>query len=139
MWITDIKETYKLEKCDIRHRGSFSDKLEQKNSILEVDKDFLIDKKRILIDLVRVNVAPYVRVIRCFKCRRFGHYANKRTRDQCCANCSGHRATASCASTTLKCSNCKEDNERSANSNRCPSFQKYKEKLFNSFSSGNTQ
>lgn len=103
------------------------------NWIVDVDTDSkneLLKKGRICIDLMRTRVVEFIRIIRCFRCQRFGHVASRCRNDTRCGKCGEGHDKKDCTSEIEKCVNCEVNNEHCSDSFNCPSFVKYKrEKL----------
>lgn len=55
----------------------------------------------------RVKCYEHVNLLRCYKCSRFGHIAEKCTSEkEICGNCGGEHPTRSCVTKDNKCPNC---------------------------------
>lgn len=79
------------------------------NIILEVENDIytqLLSEERLNIGWKRCKLFEYVNVVRCFKCARYGHFAEKCRNETTCFNCAGNHETTECQEEYLKCINC---------------------------------
>lgn len=81
------------------------------NVILETSVEsfnYLIKQKNIRFGWDSFPVYEFVSVLRCFKCCKYGHTANKcRQENYTCPQCSGNHKLDQCTSQTKCCSNCK--------------------------------
>lgn len=67
----------------------------------------IMRKGRLNILWDRVKCYEHVNLLRCYKCSRFGHIADKCTSEkEICGNCSGEHPTKSCVAEDSKCPNC---------------------------------
>lgn len=106
-----------------------------RNAIIEADarlSDKLLKRGRVLITYNRCRIQLYKRVIRCFRCQRFGHTAISCRDESNCAKCAGQHETKDCKKETECCINCRESNRKDdhrADSYDCNSFQEYRKKI----------
>lgn len=77
---------------------------ELKNKICQIGK--------INIGWRRCVVHEFFKIVRCFKCARYGHLAGKCENNETCFNCAGPHKTSECRSKHLKCINCVETNNK---------------------------
>lgn len=93
----------------------------------------LIDQRKILLQYQVLHIAECHRVIRCFKCQKYGHFAHKCGRSQVCPICSGPHAAQECTSETQSCNNCKlsnsDNHNHRADCNTCPIFLAFRKEL----------
>lgn len=77
----------------------------------------------------RCRFADYVKVLQCYRCLSFGHFAKDCKRGSFCGHCAGIHATRDCMNRDLeaKCHNCSQGTAASANlshsaldPNKCP-------------------
>lgn len=108
------------------------------NWLLGVGKEFmeyLINSKRICIDMERYRVVKFVPIVRCFKCQTFGHILSKCDKEIKCLNCAGKHFVKDCNVDTVVCANCKQNGDNTleishkADSLDCPVFKKYRDEL----------
>lgn len=112
------------------------------NIILEVENDIyatLLSEERLNIGWKRCKVFEYVNVVRCFKCARYGHFAEKCKNETTCFNCAGSHMTTECQEQYVKCINCFNAKEKlklnisydhTAYDRECASYIKIREREF---------
>ena len=66
----------------------------------------LIEMNKICIGHSSCPVKKHIRVFRCFKCQRFGHFKQTCRNAVACAVCAGPHETKDCTVQVEKCSNC---------------------------------
>lgn len=107
------------------------------NWLIDVDIDvkrFLLNRKRICIDMERYRIVEFIPIIRCNKCQIYGHYAATCDNTVHCVKCSGEHHISNCNETKETCYNCYHDNPEGEISHRadspdCPCFKKYRQAL----------
>lgn len=73
---------------------------------------YFMTQKRLYLGWDSYPIFEYVNVLRCFKCCRYGHKAEKcRNKEYVCPKCSGSHRSWECNSTNLCCTNCKHANQ----------------------------
>lgn len=95
-------------------------------SVLLTFKASQIVPTEVKFDYLTMKIETYIpRVIRCFKCQRFGHFANQcRNAHDVCPKCSQNHKYNDCNRTELKCINC--GGNHSAAFQGCPKHQERK-------------
>lgn len=84
------------------------------NAILEVDVptfNNLMKVEKINIGFDRCPVVDALHILRCFKCKGFGHKSTECKNEENCSKCSEHHRTAECTSKDIRCVNCLKMNE----------------------------
>lgn len=107
------------------------------NWIVDVDPegaDFLVERRRVCIDLERYRIVSFVPIIRCHKCQAFGHMRQKCTDIEKCPKCAGDHALKDCTIKDESCINCarrddETDTSHRADSMDCPCYQAYRSEL----------
>ncbi|CAF1390263.1 unnamed protein product, partial [Didymodactylos carnosus] len=74
----------------------------------------LLAQRKLVITLFAfptANYVPPIKIIRCFRCQKLGHYAQNCNKQVKCSKCSGPHSIDKCSSSTEICPNC-GDNHR---------------------------
>lgn len=123
---TKIKEMDGISTGDLTVVRDFKSK-NGRNIIVELnarEAGNLIEKRKLHIDYSILNLAECQRIIRCFKCQKYGHTA---------IGCSRPVRCAGWKETTHNCTNCRNNNsditDHRADNNRCPVFLAYRKSL----------
>jgi hypothetical protein len=85
------------------------------NYIIDVDKithDKLINEGKIRFGWLICKVVENIHVIRCYKCMRYGHIADKCKNERTCAKCGENHETKNCTSQFNRCINCVSYNNK---------------------------
>lgn len=87
------------------------------------------------------KVQDYIRILRCFKCSGYYHFAKDCKNNITCGNCGRKHTTKECKNETKKCVNCEEkiksfkikdiNSNHSAFDTNCPYYKKEYEKQRN--------
>lgn len=113
------------------------------NCIIEVSpvRKRLQAYKRIYIGFSACGFADYVRIIQCYKCLSFGHYAADCNSEPLCGHCSGKHELRACKNkkSVSKCANCVRDqssvrdvDHSALDIKKCPVLiRRIKNKIFN--------
>lgn len=107
------------------------------NWIVDVDMegaDFLLERKRVCIDLDRYRIVRFVPIVRCYRCQAYGHVSQKCADSEKCPKCAGDHGLKDCTKTEESCINCirrddDTDNSHRADSMECPCYQEYRAEL----------
>src|SRR5699024_10137112 len=67
---------------------------------------------RVCIGCSSCPVKCHIRVLRCFKCNRFGHCKRECRNEMTCTVCAGPHDTKTCTEHGVKCTNCSWVNEK---------------------------
>lgn len=128
--IQEIKLNGNLEDKKVELVSTFLDRKGNKNAVIDTDFEaaqYLLQNKKLLIDMIRLRVEKYINIKRCFRCQRFGHLATNCNREFACSKCGESHDSRQCNSKEEKCANCKAT-DHSASSKVCPSYLEYKDK-----------
>ena len=139
--ITAIKkQNSELENSNISLHSQIGINISTKYMVFKSDHvscQKLIDKRTANVSLTRVDMLPFIPLIQCHNCSRFGHMDKHcRFKTKGCPNCSGDHNLRECDSKdNAECTNCKryglEHNHHSWEK-ICPIRSKYmKEHIFN--------
>lgn len=134
---TVLEELYGETSLDFQIIKKITTKQNRVNWLIDVNtegRDLLLSKKRICLDFERYRVVEFVSIIRCFKCQQFGHHAGICKSIQHCVRCAGNHSIDQCTSDSECCANCyfqdkDSDCAHRADSNVCPVFKEYRNKL----------
>lgn len=105
-----------LEHVNIKIIANIVQKFTQ-NIVIEVSpsvRNLIISKGYLFIGWEKYYVEDYVRVLRCYRCQRYGH-TKKDCQDSnpvCCPLCTENHELKECVATTKKCNNCVLYNKR---------------------------
>src|SRR5690606_35564204 len=72
----------------------------------------LMEVKKVCVGYSSCPMKDRIRVMRCYKCNRFGHCQRECRNGLSCAACAGPHDTKSCTVRDVKCSNCEWVNEK---------------------------
>lgn len=87
----------------------------QGNIVLDVEADIyerILNMAKLNIGWRKCDVREYFNIIRCFKCKGYGHFSGKCTNRETCGKCSGEHKTKDCNSEEIKCINCFKTKEK---------------------------
>jgi hypothetical protein len=85
------------------------------NYIIDVDKktyERLIGEGKVRFGWIICKVVENIHVIRCFKCMRYGHIADKCNNERTCAKCGENHDTKNCTAQINRCINCVSYNNK---------------------------
>lgn len=126
----ELMENHKIEIFKI-----FKSKNGELNGIIQVDNYIqakLLEKKKILLDLVRIRVAKYINLAICYNCQNYGHISKFCKNKKSCAICSGDHDSRQCTITqNPTCKHCHENRNHRSDSYRCPTYLQGKQKIIN--------
>lgn len=96
------------------------------------NRKLVVDKERLYIDWYSCRVHDHVRVVRCYRCQKFGHLSKDCRSEIQCGHCAGSHESRDCPNkgATPKCANCTRYGhsgtvtEHEAASLRCPAYQR---------------
>lgn len=71
-------------------------------------REKLLEEEKIKIGWKICKVQEYIRIVRCFKCCDYYHFAKDCTGEETCGNCAGRHATKQYKSQVKKCVNCED-------------------------------
>lgn len=114
-------EEYSKSKFQVKFEKN--DRLGTKFVVAEVEPKLfkkLMELKKICIGYTSCPVKCCVRVIRCYKCNRFGHCQKDCRNSEMCASCAGAHDTKNCKTPGVKCANCSWVNEKRKQRNQAP-------------------
>ena len=108
-----------LTMDSIRPKYSFKNKKKIKNVIAEVEPETwrILAQSKIKLGWQLCKVADYVKVVRCFKCSKYGHQAQVCKGEEACPRCAGKHKLQECSAPEgeLKCVNCMTHNKHNPN------------------------
>ncbi|KAG5866451.1 hypothetical protein JTB14_015355 [Gonioctena quinquepunctata] len=91
-------------------------------------RDRILRNGRVSIGWIRCGVRDHVRVIRCYRCQKYGHVASNCRSPLACSRCAGEHDTRNCESRSIRCVNCyregAEIQDHEATSFDCPTYQR---------------
>lgn len=121
---------------DVEVIRRFNTRQEKFNWLIDVDVEsagYLLDRRRICINLERYRIVEHIQILRCYRCQKFGHPIAKCPGVQKCPKCAGEHSLKDCSSDNEMCANCIEDEEQDAthraDSSSCPCFKTYRDGL----------
>lgn len=95
----------------VRKSKSSNNKTKKCNVILELSTgqyNYLVHKgNHLYVEWNSYKFFDFVSVLRCFKCWRFGHFADKCSGSETCPMCNKNHKKEECNSNAYECTNCK--------------------------------
>lgn len=94
----------------VRKYTSAKNKKDAYNVILEINPEiynYISKKDKLYVDWEGYKYFEFVSVLRCFRCWKFGHYAEKCTDKQVCPKCNINHKSDECKANHLECTNCR--------------------------------
>lgn len=94
----------------IRKYTSPKSKKDTFNVILEINPEtykYISKRDKLYVDWDGYKYFDFVSVLRCFRCWKFGHFAEKCTEKQVCPKCNLNHKMEECTSNYLECTNCR--------------------------------
>lgn len=113
--------------------------------MIEVDpwvRKQLLAKGRIYIEFASCRDEDHIRVLRCYKCQKYGHDHKNCQSEETCGRCSGAHETRSCKAedTDIKCVTCAKvslgNTCHLASSNLCPFYARQVKSLLSNIDYG---
>lgn len=129
----ELENIPELNKRTIEVNKIFKTNKGNMNAIINVDnttQQILLKKRKLLLDLVRINVAKYITLSICYNCQQFGHIAVRCRNKTSCAICNENHDSRNCnTQKNPSCKHCKTDKNHRSDSYRCPAYINEKNKL----------
>lgn len=109
----------------------------KENWIVDVDVEganFLIERRRVCVDMDRYRIVRFVPIVRCYRCQAYGHVSNRCADVEKCPKCAAGHALKDCTIEEENCINCirrddDKDTSHRADSMDCPCYQDYRAEL----------
>lgn len=76
--------------------------------------DFKKTIRYVKFDTITCRAGPIFDVVQCYRCLRFGHYANTCDEEIACGKCDGPHQTKHCTENYRQCANCVRMNDKFA-------------------------
>ena len=113
--ITSQNDLEEYSECKLDVKFEKVDRFGSKFVVAEVDPKLykkLVSLGRVCIGCSSCPVKGHIRVLRCFKCNRFGHCKRECRNEMTCTVCAGPHDTKTCTEHGVKCTNCSWVNEK---------------------------
>ena len=113
--ITSQNDLEEYSECKFDVKFEKVDRFGSKFVVAEVDPKLykkLVSLGRVCIGCSSCPVKGHIRVLRCFKCNRFGHCKRECRNEMTCTVCAGPHDTKTCTEHGVKCTNCSWVNEK---------------------------
>lgn len=104
-----------LAECKFEPKFEKIDRLGTKFVVAEVEPKLyqkLVALKKVCLGYSLCPVKDRIRVMRCYKCNRYGHCQRECRNETACAACAGPHDTKNCTGGGVQCCNCKWVNEK---------------------------
>ena len=101
--------------CKFEVKFEKPDRIGTKFVVVETDPQLfkkLIELRKVCVGKSLCPVKDRVRVVRCYKCNRFGHVQKECKDGETCTSCAGPHSSKDCKETVVKCSNCNWVNDK---------------------------
>ncbi|KAI2795595.1 hypothetical protein BLOT_016642 [Blomia tropicalis] len=103
------KDMEEFAQCKFEANFEKMDRIGTKFVVAEVEPKLfkkLIEIGKVCVGYSSCPVKSRIRVVRCFKCNRFGHLKKNCRNETSCTSCGGNHGAKVCKNPVLKCSNC---------------------------------
>lgn len=103
------KDMEEFAQCKFEANFEKMDRIGTKFVVAEVEPKLfkkLIEIGKVCVGYSSCPVKSRIRVVRCFKCNRFGHLKKNCRNETSCTSCGGNHDAKVCKNPVLKCSNC---------------------------------